>query len=73
MMQNLQYIQKKTIIQNWGSTTHGNIIPPTLFNIYISDTPTPQAPVKLRTYANGIYIYKNEIIPTGKTLLNIKI
>ena len=28
------------------------MLSPTLFNIYTSDTPTPQAPVKLTTYAD---------------------
>ena len=32
------------------------VLSPTLFNIYTSDTPTPQAPVKLTTYADDITI-----------------
>ena len=34
----------------------GGVLSPTLFNIYTSDTPTPQAPVKLTTYADDITI-----------------
>ena len=34
----------------------GDVLSPTLFNIYTSDTPTPQAPVKLTTYAYHITI-----------------
>ena len=34
----------------------GGVLLPTLFNIYTSDTPTPQAPVKLTTYAYDITI-----------------
>ena len=34
----------------------GGILSPTLFKIYTSDTPTPQAPVKLTTYADDITI-----------------
>ena len=32
------------------------MLSPTLFNIYTSDTPTPQAPVNLTTYADDITI-----------------
>ena len=32
----------------------GGVLSPTLFNIYTSDTPTPQAPVKQTTYADDI-------------------
>ena len=34
----------------------GDVLSPTLFNIYTSGTPTPQAPVKLTTYADDINI-----------------
>ena len=34
----------------------GGVLSPTLFNIYTSNTPTPQAPVKLTTYADDITI-----------------
>ena len=34
----------------------GGVLSPTLFNIYTSDTPTPQAPVKLTPYADDITI-----------------
>ena len=53
----------------------GGVLSPTLFNIYTSDTPTPQAPLKLMTYAGDITITsthsdinitktKHPIIPT---------
>ena len=44
---------------NANSKNHvpqGGLLSPTLFNIYTSDTPTPQAPVKLTTYAHNITI-----------------
>ena len=34
----------------------GSVLSPTLFNIHTSDTPAPQAPVKLTTYADDITI-----------------
>ena len=34
----------------------GGVLSPTLFNIYTSDTPTPQAPVKLTTYGDDTTI-----------------
>ena len=34
----------------------GGVLSPTLFNIYTSDIPTPQTPVKLTTYADDITI-----------------
>ena len=65
-----------TTFRNKTSTEHqfknsvpqGGVLSPTLFNIYTFDTTTPQAPVKLTTYAdhnniNDINIVKANIQP----------
>ena len=51
--QSIHHIQKQNI-----STTliQGGVLSHTLFNIYTSDTPTPQVPVKPTTYADYITI-----------------
>ena len=45
-----------TIIKYIANYIKGCVLSPTLFNIYTSDTPTSQAPVKLTTYADDITI-----------------
>ena len=52
-------------------TLQGGVLSPTLFNIYPSDTPIPQAPVKLTTCADDINTQRHDhsksnhpIIPT---------
>ena len=58
---------KRTIISESES-----VLSPTLFNIYTSDTPTPQAPVKLTTYADDITITstQNDIIIAKANILS---
>ena len=50
--------RNKTTTQRQFKTgvLQGRILSPTLFNIYTSDTPTPQAPVKFTTYVDDITI-----------------
>ena len=55
--QSIHHTQKQNINANSkNGVPQGGVLSPTLFNICTSDTPTPQAPVKLTTYADDITI-----------------